>query len=691
MPQTLQTSVRDLFQVGPIQTKRLAKLGISTLNDLLYHFPFRYEDFSVVKNIAEISMNEPACLRGTLTSIGARQTRSRKSIIEALLTDDTGSIKLVWFNQPYLLKNLSSGDEIVVCGTPQFNHFGPHIASPEYEKASDNLVHTGRIVPIYPSTERLSSKWLRSVIKRQLSLTRLIKDYFPAELKKSYNLMDLGKSIQEIHFPRTQQTLARARYRLGFDELFFVLLAAKRRRAAYQKQKAYAFPFDKKIAQQFVHSLAFTLTNAQKKGAWEILQDMEKSQPMNRLLEGDVGSGKTVVATMGIISCLHHKKKALFMAPTEILACQHEKSISNMLSKIFHDSRHIALFSHSYATVNGKKISKELLKQKIKHNKIDLVIGTHAILYNIKHMRDLGLVIVDEQHRFGVNQRKELQNREFQQSASCIPHFLSMTATPIPRTLALTLYGDLDISIIDEMPTNRKSIQTRIVPPKKRDDAYKFIKKQITIGRQAFVICPLIDESDTLGVKSVTVEHKKLHSDIFPDLVVEKLHGKMKSSEKQRIITAFSKGLIDILVSTSVVEVGIDIPNATIMMIEGAERFGLAQLHQFRGRVGRGVHQSFCLLFSDGYAPETRARLKAVEQSTNGFELAQKDLELRGPGDLYGSRQSGVQNFKIACLTDQTLIARAESATNNIAHYDINKWPLLAKKIETFERDVHFE
>jgi len=540
------------------------------------------------------------------------------------------------------------------------------------------------IFPIYPETEGLTSKYLRRILLPLLNITSQINDFLPNTIKESEKLIDLPTAIGEIHFPQNFQNLQKAKERLSFDELFLISLRMLVARRELQKEKAPKILIPEEILQKFVKNLPFKLTNCQKIAAWQILKDMVKPSPMNRLLEGDVGSGKTVVGAMAVLSIFKAGYQSVWMAPTEILATQHFKNISYLLKPF---GLKVALFTS--ATSNKKGTASLLLES-------DLIIGTHALIQSGVKFRKIGLVIIDEQHRFGVKQRTYLRQLSLSQH-KILPHFLSMTATPIPRTLALAVYGDLDISILDEMPAGRQKVITRLVEPQNRQKAYDFIHNQVKSGRQVFVICPLVEEKEEDRInlfeaerKAVTSEYKKLSETVFPDLRVGIVHGRLKSKDKQEAMEQFSQGKIDILVATAVVEVGIDIPNAAVMMIESAERFGLATLHQFRGRVGRGKHQSYCFLFAQTWNDKVQARLKAVCQFDNGFQLAEKDLQLRGPGELTGVKQWGVPDLKMASLSDIIMIKKAREAAENII-VKIENYPELIAKISNFQKERHLE
>ena len=723
----LTTPIEELRGVGPVYRGRLKRLGIGQVKDLLYYFPHRYEDFSNIVPIAKAKVNENYCLRGKVLDItSARTFRKRMSITEALLGDDTGAIKIVWFNQPYLINTLKKGEGICVVGKIMSDEHGFYLSNPIYEKMGDeDLTHTGRIVPIYNETSGLSSRWLRQVMKYLLAtVAQELEEPIPEQLLKEHRLMPIKKAIWQVHFPDSLALAEKARERFSFEELFLMSVWILMERKKLDQKKAFAMPLNVPLMQRFTGKLPFKLTDGQKKASWQILKDLERPSPMSRLLEGDVGSGKTVVATMAALNAFKAGYQTVFMAPTEILAKQHFKTVSKLLEGFKMDIGLLTGKEDKFTSKNLKndfiEISREKLMEKAINNKIHVLIGTHALIQDKVKFGNLGLVILDEQHRFGVEQRAKLTRQ------TTIPHLLSMTATPIPRTLALTLYGDLDLSLIPELPAGRKKIITKVVPPAERNKTYSFIRKEIKKGRQAFVICPRIESkkpeskrSDlsqigkevgpqsawTTDVKAVKEEYEKLSKKVFPDLKVGMLHGKLGLKEKERIMRDFSRPgrgssiksgrykKIDILVSTSVVEVGVDIPNATVMMIEGADRFGLAQLHQFRGRVGRSNWQSYCFLFSDSPSRKTHQRLKALITCENGFDLAEKDLEIRGPGDFSGLRQWGMPDLAMASLNNLPLIEKTREAAKKILGEDPNlkKYPALREKLKSFHQRIHLE
>ncbi|MCK4540094.1 ATP-dependent DNA helicase RecG [Candidatus Parcubacteria bacterium] len=706
---TLDTKIIKITGIGQIVAKRLEKIGLKTLEDLLYYFPFRYDDFSKETKISELKANTQANIVGQIELIqNKRSARKRMNITEALISDCSGQIKVIWFNQPFIAKNLKPGDNVSLAGKVEHNFSGFVMKSPIYEKIIlGQTIHTQGIIPNYHLTANITQKQIRFLIAKALKQSQKLEDWLPKNIIEKQKLLSLSEAIEKIHSPANQDDINQAKKRLAFNELFLIQLQSQSIKHELKSARAEKLKFKEKKIKNFVASLPFQLTNSQKKSAWEILQDLEKDEPMARMLEGDVGSGKTVVAVMALLTAGFNKTQSVLMVPTEILAKQHFASINELLAK---QNINICLLSNSEQKTNiqdFKEKSKTKTKQKIfeliKKGKIDIIIGTHALIQEKLEFNNLTLAIIDEQHRFGVEQRKILiEKSRNNKSIKCTPrafpaghplgenfqlHLLSMTATPIPRSLALTIYGDLNISIINEMPPGRKTIMTRVVAEKNREEAYNFIKNLISKKQQIFVICPLIDISDKLGVKSVKEEYEKLDKKIFPNLKIGLLHGRLKPKEKNKIMADFLANKINILVSTSVVEVGVDIPNASVMMIEGADRFGLAQLHQFRGRVGRGKHQSYCLLFTDSNSPKTLNRLNAMTKYTDGFSLAKIDLQYRGPGEVYGTAQKGFPELKAASLFDYELIKAAKYEAENIfKNSDLNRFAKLKEKINLPEK-----
>ncbi len=868
----LSTPVAQINHIAKQLDKKLKILGIRTIQDLLFYLPFRYEDYSHAKLIADLEAGEQATIRAKVELIETKRSwKSRRLVTEAIVSDESGRLKIIWFGQAFVTKILPAGSTAYFSGIVRADKLGVQFVNPSYEKETrakaaglDTTTHTARIVPMYHLTTGISHKQLRYLVKEALVVAEQIKEWLPEEILEKVDLVPLSEAVRAIHFPEDDTDLEQGKRRLKFGELFILQLRAEMIRQSLKRSIAPVLKFQENKIKDFVANLPFILTKAQKVAGWEILRDLENSEPMNRLLEGDVGSGKTVVAAMALYNVVLNGYQGVLMAPTEILALQHFESLKNLFSKL--DIK-IGLITRTVKKLNQESIINN--QDKIKksdslsniHNS-NIIVGTHALLSEKVEFNKLGLVIVDEQHRFGVEQRRRLTqtdadwtqvtrtNAGFTQTAEgknsedesllfedltykirgCIftvkkkiglghkeviyqnaleeefkkqgikfekekvldikyenkkigvyrpdfvvenkvivelkalpfvgsrekkqiwtylkgsnyklallvnfsyedvdiqrivydvarekqisasnprqsafrPHFLSMTATPIPRSFALLLYGDLDLSIINELPTGRKTIKTRLVEPQNREKAYQFIREQVKIGRQVFVICPLIsqkskvksqkfDEIDEVIVdldekKTVMSEYEKLSKQIFPDLKVGYLHGKLKAKEKEEVMQKFRNNEINILVSTSVIEVGVDIPNASVMMIEGAERFGLAQLHQFRGRVGRAEHQSYCLLFTDTENEKALKRLEFFENNNDGFRVAEYDLAIRGPGEVYGTTQSGiVDNLRLATLQDTELIKYARQFSRGM---DFDKHPVYREKVGEWEQGVHLE
>ena len=684
---SLDTKIEQLNRVGKAVGGKLKKIGIVKAEDLIRYFPFRYEDYSRIVSITALEPDIPSTILCTIDLIKNRRSfKTRKFLTEAVVSDDTGTLRVIWFNQPYLTKTLSPGERIYLSGRLDASYGEWQVVNPIYEKYVNETVNTARIIPIYNLTKNLTQKQLRFLVKQVIHLSGSINEWIPKKFIESYDLVPLAWALRQIHFPDSHDHVMRAVRRLKFNELLLQQLKVQMSKEQIKKSVSRPLFFQKEKIQELVKLLPFILTRDQKVASWQIFQDLEKKTAMNRLLEGDVGSGKTVVATMALFSAVLQGFQAVFMAPTEVLAFQHYEKVSHFLQGF---KFHIALLTHSKTLLDQKKISRKELLLKISSGGVDIIIGTHALISEDVQFKEVALVVVDEQHRFGVEQRKMLKQKSLEKKYS--PHFLSMTATPIPRSLALILYGDLDLSIIREMPHGRKKIITKVVMPGERQKTYDFIKERISRLELIFVVCPLIDPSDKLGVKSATKEFEKLKKDIFPDTPIGILHGRLKPQEKESVMDRFKKGEIKILVATSVIEVGIDIPNATVMMIEGAERFGLSQLYQFRGRVGRSELQSYCFLFNDSKTEKTRERLHALITAKDSFDLAEKDLHLRGPGDVFGADQSGFLNFSMAKITDIDIIQEAKKCSEDLMELDKTQYPEFANMMEKTSRAAHFE
>ena len=798
---TLNSPIKEINRIGAATAGKLRKLGIATIEDMIFYFPFRYDDFTRLTPIADLKIGQSANIIGQIELIkNKRSHRRRMYITEALVSDETESVKVIWFNQPYIARNLRIGDWVSLAGKVDGDITGACFKSPVYEKipplsplvrgaerkapfplytkeaekkilqlsfrrgtekinppnplyakgekmkipltsrlafapvkrafikedkkeeppyppcqggrygevGAYRVIHTQGLVPNYHLTANLTHKQLRFLISQVIGLANKIIDWLPEGIIRRLKLLKLNIALKNIHFSKKWEDVNEARRRLAFNELFLIQLQSQIIRRDAKSCVSTPIKFFEAETKEFVNNLPFKLTDAQRRVAWDILKDIGQTKPMARLLEGDVGSGKTIVALIAMLNCALNNKKAVIMVPTEILANQHFNLICKLLEGF---NINIGLVTRSDKKLNyeseimnnsdGENKNKKIHNSKFIIHNSNIIIGTHALIHDKIKFKDLVLAVIDEQHRFGVEQRKMLMEKSGHKKA--IPHLLSMTATPIPRSLALALYGDLDISIINQMPLGRKKIITKVVAENNRNQAYAFIREQIKSGRQVFVICPLVDFSDPfrlsyseaskLGVKSVKEEYKKLDEIIFPDLPIGMLHGRMKAREKEGIMKKFLDNKIKILVATSVVEVGVDVPNASIMMIEGADRFGLAQLHQFRGRVGRSVHQSYCFLFTNNQSEKTLMRLKALIDNFDGFSLAKEDLKFRGPGEVYGTAQKGFPELKIATLFDYELMKMAKEEAERLLEKDgsLSVWPALKEELSKKEKIIHLE
>lgn len=665
--------VLELTGVGEVVAQKLAILGVKTVHDLISYYPRRYNDYSAVTKTAKL-VPGPVSVKGEIKQIIGRYVRRGLHVTEAVASDDMGSVRLVWFNQPYRARATKIGEEYYISGNFEMSRGRLAIMNPAMELVSEFPVNAARIVPVYRETKGLKSATIRKIISGLKGEIESLPESLSESVIKTNRLLSRSGSFMAMHFPESLDQLEAARRRLGFEEVFGLSLASLLNKAEASKEKAHIIPFNEMLIKKFVADLPFELTDSQRKVVWQVYQDMQREMPMNRLIEGDVGSGKTVVAAMAAALVIDQGYQVALMAPTELLAQQHANSLHKMMQSIRrHDD--VGLLTGSLSA--SQKTS---LHRLIKAGKVNFIVGTHALISDAVVMKNLGLVIVDEQHRFGVEQRKNLQKK-----AGRMPHVLSMTATPIPRTLALTLYGELDISVIKEKPADRLPIITKIVSPNSRTQLYEKIDNELQDGRQMFVVCPKIEESDAIPQLSAERVYEETSKKHFKHRRVGLLHGRMKPPIKDEIMKDFINGELDILVTTTVIEVGVDVPNATIMLIEGPERFGLAQMHQLRGRVGRSHHQGYCyLMMSDSKEPAKR--LRALETSNDGFRLSELDLEIRGPGAIYGENQSGQLDLRVAKLTDVKLIESARQAAQEFidSGQDLQKYPALAQHVAKF-------
>ncbi|HQE91896.1 MAG TPA: ATP-dependent DNA helicase RecG [Anaerolineae bacterium] len=656
----LEAPVETLPGVGKKRAALLEKLGVKTIRDLLFFYPRRYEDYSTLKTINHLVYGERVSVLATVWDAGTRRTQSGRSLFRAVLSDNTGTLEVTWFNQPYLEERIRAGMQILVSGKVDAYLGRLTMNSPEWEIVGRTDLTNIRIQPIYPLTEGLQQRWMRMTMQRTLvAWAKRVPDALPGPLKSEHNLLPLERALWGIHLPDNREHLLAAQRRLAFEEALYLQLGLLRQRLLWKAQPGRIIKPADGYLQTLKTSLPYALTTAQQRSLDEMLRDLVSGQPMNRLLQGDVGAGKTVVAGMLMAMTAMAGFQAAMMAPTEILAEQHYKSLSQLFAMFPAPRPTLALLTGSTGGAERAAIYAGLAD-----GALQTVVGTHALIQETVAFKDLGLVVVDEQHRFGVDQRGTLRQKGYN------PHLLLMTATPIPRSLELTIWGHLDVSILDEMPPGRRPIETRVLQPRERERAYAFIHAQVQQGRQAFIIYPLVESSEKIEAKAAVDEYNRLQRDVFPDLRLGLLHGRLRPGDKEQVMEQFVHGDLDVLIATSVVEVGIDVPNATVMLIDGADRFGLAQLHQFRGRVGRGAHQSYCLLLADSAADEANERLQAVAATTDGFVLAQKDLEMRGPGEFLGTQQSGFPELPMAALADTRLLHEVRDVAESLLKED---------------------
>jgi ATP-dependent DNA helicase RecG len=671
--QSLDASITTIKGISAGFAAKFGKLGVKSIRDLLYFFPGRHADYSQMKTVSQLREGQEETIVANVWEAKITMPGGRRST-EAIVGDETGNVRVMWFSNPWLAKTLQPNMKIVLSGKVKLFNGRFVFESPEWEPLEEgDLIHTGRLVPVYPLTEGLHQRQTRKMIKGIVDLwADRVPDFLPSDIKGRCQLIALPQALAQAHYPDNIDLKDKARVRLAFDELFLLQLGVLSKKRNWQEsQPGTPIKINQKILDSFLQSLPFKLTAAQQKVLNEILGDMQKNVAMSRLLQGEVGSGKTVVATGALLTAVADGYQTALMAPTEILAQQHFATIHKLLSAVGHlqeERDHLYVYSGilpgpvTIALLIGAMTAKNKreIHQLILNGDIDIVIGTHAIIQKDVEFKKLGFIVVDEQHRFGVAQRSTLRQK------GTNPHVLAMTATPIPRTLALTIYGDLDLSVIDELPPGRQLIKTKWLQPDQRESAYRFIRKEIAAGHQAFILCPLIEESETVQARAAVAEYEYLSQNIFPNLRMGLLHGRMAAKDKEKVMQQIHDKELDILVSTPVIEVGIDVPNATVMMVESADRFGLSQLHQFRGRVGRGPDQSYCILLSQNPSDVGQQRLSVIETVHNGFRLAEEDLRLRGPGEFFGTRQSGLPDLRMAKLSDVALLELARKEAERL-------------------------
>jgi ATP-dependent DNA helicase RecG len=667
------TKLSSIKGVGPKTAEQFAAAGLYTVGDLITFLPRKHEDFSEVVAIADIKPGK-ATIRAHCEKVETRTVRRGMRVTTATLVDESGKLQAVWFNQPYRSAQLAGDSEFFFSGEFTFSYNRYQMSNPSVEKVSDMPVQTDRLLPVYRAIQGLKSQVVRKILAELRPLMTMLPETLPASVVRREKLLSYAEAMTLLHFPKTPEDVKRARERIGFEELFQLLLASQLNRQENAKLEGWHIPFDQSVVKTFVSELPFALTGAQRRAAWDIIQDFERKTPMNRLLQGDVGAGKTVVAGLGARQAAHSGFQTAFMAPTEILASQHAETLSKLLTP------HGVTVGLLTGSVKGA--ARKTLYEQIATGSVQVVVGTHALIQEKVSFQQLGFVVIDEQHRFGVKQRQDLLAK-----SKHLPHLLAMTATPIPRSLALTVYGELDVSVLNELPKGRKPIKTTLISPNSRAGLYEKVEAELVAGRQAYVICSLIDDNPENEVKSVESEYKRLSQGVFKHRSIGLLHGKMKPGEKDGVMARFAAGELDILVSTTVVEVGVDVPNATVIIIENADRFGLSQLHQLRGRVGRSEYQSYAyLVMSDSSKPSQR--LREIEKSNDGFYLAEVDLRLRGPGEIYGKAQHGALNLQVATLADTKLIARAQAEARQFAESDENlvEYTQLYQQVQYYQR-----
>ena len=687
----MEEKIESLNYLKKRDITRLKKLGIETLRDCFYYFPNRYENFSNIKKISEIETDTSLTIQGKIERVKDIFLRNGKVLTEVEISDDSSQIKAIFYNQPFLKNVFKKGEFFSFSGKVVEKSGKFYLQHPIYEKIPKipyfQLLHTGKIIPIYPETKGISTKWIREkislIIKNEIEK---VKEFLPEKILKSLNLIPLKEAILKIHFPEKKEDIEISRFRFAFEELFLLEIEVLREKLKVKRKKAYPLKIQIQTIKDFIKSLPFELTESQKRETWRMLKEMEKDLPMNRLLQGDVGSGKTLVATILALNCAKNEYQCAMVAPTEILAAQHYKRMYKILENF---EKRIGILTKGYCEFSAMKIKKEEMLEKIKKGEVKILIGTHSLFEEKIQFSKLALLIFDEQHKFGVEQRRKLLEKQ-----EILPHFLSMTATPIPRTLALTIFGDLDISFLKELPSGQRKVKINVLLPKEQNQAFEFLREKLKEKEQAFFVCPRIEISQKgrlfSEVKTVK-EQAALLRKIFPEAKIGILHGRMKTKEKEIIMTQFEEKFLDILVATNVIEEGIDLPQVNILFIQNAERFGLSQLYQLIGRIGRSGKEAFCFLISHLPTKESAKRIEALLSSQNALELAEKDLEIRGPGELLGERQTGKLDLKVAKFTDLPLIELAREKAKEILREDPNlkKWKELREELR-LARKIYF-
>lgn len=675
----LAASPQVLPGVGKVTAEQLGRLGIERIEDLLWHLPARYEDYSKLRTISELEPGEQATVVANLWEVTERKVSMNRQMVQGVLSDGTGTLRATWWNK-WIKKQLTPGSTMRFSGKVGLFMGQKTLENPVFEDIDEEMVSTGRISPVYRLTEGIQGNRMRSIVRTALTqFADQLVDPLPESVCSQYDLPDLETAIRQVHVPDDQSSLDCALRRLAFEEFFYLQLGVMQRRQQLRDGNAVAISDGQGLVKAFIERLPFSLTRAQARVLAEVLDDMARTIPMTRLVQGDVGSGKTVIAAAAMYATFTSGAQSALLAPTQILAEQHHRSIGAMLAGLSRPDGKLIRVELLTGRVMGAE--REEILEGVSSGRVDVVVGTSALIQEAVEFNRLAFAVVDEQHRFGVEQRGALRSKGTQ------PHLLVMSATPIPRSLALTVYGELDVSVIDEMPPGRKPVRTKRFRRSEHERLYRFMRKEVREGRQGFIVYPLVEESDKLEAGAAVDEYERLRNEVFSDLRLALLHGRMTGQEKDQVMSAFAEGEYDVLVSTTVIEVGIDVPNASLMIVEDAERFGLAQLHQLRGRVGRGEHASYCALFSNAERDVANERLTAMEEMASGFDLAEKDLELRGPGDFLGTRQSGLPDLRVAKLSDMETLAMArEAAVDFFANERIEDYPALQNAIERLWR-----